>query len=239
MVYTVDDFKYKNAFEVRSKEEDLIYLHHRNVFDWTHKSFDAPKMKLKLGLNVQQGKKRGGVPSKYVISGLWKNSLGKDVDTYQYKPSDNNNIIENIEEKILHLNFLFLKIVRDNLPKTELEIQRLMKKIIQVKSICNNKEGGVQFSIGCNYWSVYHIDHDVAYSVLGVFCKELNNKNILYFFMFPDYKIKVPMRNGNLLVFNPYIYHCCTIPLYHNLLILSQYIIEQTILPCAACHYDV
>ena len=99
-----------------------------------------------------------------------------------------------------------------------------------MNSLCPDRKGGTQFAIGKLYWSMYHNNKDFSMSILGVMCNDYSNEDIVYYFLFPDYKLKVPMTKRDLLVFNPAIYHCCSNPIYENLYIFSQYTSSKTVL---------
>ncbi len=84
-----------------------------------------------------------------------------------------------------------------------------------------------QLAIGSNYISCCHIDHNIYYTALLACPNEFNSENteqILQYFLFPEHKIVVPMRQGNVLLFNPMIAHCATNPLINSTHIYSAYV---------------
>ena len=106
-----------------------------------------------------------------------------------------------------------------------------VRKAIKLPSIGND---GIcyatQFSIGVDYWSPIHVDNDFFYTILS--CLTPNEEDIgkiLYYFCFPDYGIKIPMRSGDILVFNPLIKHSCSNPSLPGAYIFSAYVSDKTV----------
>ena len=106
---------------------------------------------------------------------------------------------------ISEINTILFQHVREFLPQKDLEEFRFIKNMISMESLCQNQDGGCQFVMGKSYWSMCHNDKDFTLSILGVLSKDCSNSNIVYYFLFPDYHLKVPMKNCDLLVFNPHI----------------------------------
>ena len=100
---------------------------------------------------------------------------------------------------------------------------------------CLNKVGGqaTAFSIGKNYHSRCHIDSDMYYTMLTV-CgpSSVDDDKVIYYFTFPEYQIKIPLRSGNLLFFNPSILHSCSNPSVEPSFIMSGYVSTRTVLRC-------
>jgi hypothetical protein len=87
-----------------------------------------------------------------------------------------------------------------------------------------------QFSIGNNYWSPVHQDDDYFHTILSCYSEEIkDHDDIIYNFVFPEYKCYVPLRRGDILVFNPLVKHCCTNQLVPNCFIFSAYVSKKTI----------
>ena len=87
---------------------------------------------------------------------------------------------------------------------------------------------GTQFSIGKAYHSRCHADPDYFYTLLSVFWAEAQPTDVICWFIFPRYKVKVPLRNGDFLVFDPKEPHSCTNMIHEDALIFSQYTSEKT-----------
>ena len=86
-------------------------------------------------------------------------------------------------------------------------------------------------AIGQNYWSKAHRDRDFYFSVLSCLSESPHDTGkVLYYFLFPDYEIAIPMRTGDILLFNPNITHSCSNPSTGNAYIFSSYVARQTVL---------
>ena len=204
---------------------------------WTPDMIDALKYKFAYGHDIKRGKQRGHVASKVVMSGFRKQPKGTDVGHYSYLPSSDQHAVLTNKQMISEINTTLFQHVRDFLPQKDLEELRFIKKMISMESLCQNQDGGCQFAMGKSYWSMCHNDKDFTLSILGVLSEDCIDSNIIYYFLFPDYNLKIPMTNRNLLVFNPHIYHCCSNPINNNSYIFSQYTSQKTILTRASCKF--
>ena len=113
-----------------------------------------------------------------------------------------------------------------------LEQLHKVRSVIKLPLVGNQKEIGIatQFSIGLNYWSPVHTDDDFFYTILSCLCSsDADDNEILYYFYFPDYGIKIPLRSGDIIVFNPLIRHCCSNPRQRDAYIFSAYVSEKTV----------
>ena len=87
-----------------------------------------------------------------------------------------------------------------------------------------------QFSVGKNYWSKLHTDDDYFYTSLSCLSADAQHSGeILYHFVFPSYNVAVPMRSGDILLFNPRILHGCTNPSREGAFIFSAYVSAKTV----------
>ena len=73
------------------------------------------------------------------------------------------------------------------------------------------------FSIGRNYWSQSHVDNDFYFTRLTVLAPEDTPHSrytgiVIYYFVFPCYKVRIPLRSGDVLMFNPLVAHSCSNP---------------------------
>ena len=85
-------------------------------------------------------------------------------------------------------------------------------------------------AVGDNYWSKSHIDNDFYFTSLSVLSKQSgDNDKILYYFIFPIYKVMVPMVSGDVLLFNPSITHSCSNPSLPDSYIFSSYVSKKTV----------
>eukprot|EP00536_Pseudo-nitzschia_multiseries_P005659 jgi/Psemu1/13073/gm1.13073_g len=80
------------------------------------------------------------------------------------------------------------------------------------------------FSIGKDYHSKCHIDQDMFYTRLTVIAlTHVSDDKVTYYFVFPTYGIKVPLRSGDTLLFNPLVFHSCSNPRYKGCYIIHAW----------------
>ena len=90
---------------------------------------------------------------------------------------------------------------------------------------------GTALAIGQNYWSKAHRDRDFYFSVLSCISQSTHDTGkVLYYFIFPEYEIMIPMRTGDILLFNPKVTHSCSNPSTDDAYIFSSYVSKQTVL---------
>ena len=88
----------------------------------------------------------------------------------------------------------------------------------------------VERSIARGYWSKVHIDDDYFFTYLSVLSShDSQYDDVLYYFCFPRYRIKIPLRTGDVLVFNPLDPHSCTNSKYDDAYIFSAYSSKKTV----------
>ena len=86
-------------------------------------------------------------------------------------------------------------------------------------------------SIGYDYWSKVHKDLDYFPTSLSALAEESeDHDDILFYFVFPEYELSIPIRSGEILIFNPVLSHACTNPKYCSAIIFSAYVSKKTIL---------
>jgi hypothetical protein len=73
-----------------------------------------------------------------------------------------------------------------------------------------------KFYVGVDYWSSIHINTDFYYTTLSCLSEDKHDNSILFYFMFPSYRVAVTMHSGDVIYFNPLIYHFCTDPIEHG-----------------------
>jgi hypothetical protein len=92
-------------------------------------------------------------------------------------------------------------------------------------------------SFGRNYWSSSHIDDDYFLTFLSVLSgtgRDVASCDaITQYFCFPEYRLKVALHSGDLLVFNPLMAHSCTQPLLPESFIFSCYLNKNTAIQSA------
>ena len=95
------------------------------------------------------------------------------------------------------------------------------------KNIIDNDLGiCTQVALASNgYWSQLHVDDDFFLSILSVMCVDSDRDDeVLYYFTFPSFDVTVPMKAGNILIFNSLYEHCCSNPRNPNDYIYSMYV---------------
>jgi hypothetical protein len=85
-----------------------------------------------------------------------------------------------------------------------------------------------QFCVGVDYWSSIHIDNYFYYTTLSFLSDNMDDNSIPFYFVFPSYRVAIPMRSGDVVCFNPLIYHCCTDPTTHGVKNVSCYVSAKT-----------
>ena len=92
---------------------------------------------------------------------------------------------------------------------------------------------GTALSVGENYWSPTHVDPDFYFTCVIFIGPEHQapqyHDEVLHYFCFPEYKIKVPMRSGEALIFNPSVAHTCSNPRFHNSFVASNFCPVKTV----------
>ena len=81
------------------------------------------------------------------------------------------------------------------------------------------------------YWSKAHTDNDYYYSLLSVLSKESkHHEEVIYYFTFPEYKTSVPMKSGDVIMFNSKVLHCSSNGKHYDDFIYSIYVSDKTTL---------
>ena len=100
-----------------------------------------------------------------------------------------------------------------------------------VEDAKRKKPMATALAVGENYWSRSHTDQDFYFTSLSVLSRHhCDNNKILYYFIFPMYKIMVPMVSGDVLLFNLSITHSCSNPSIPDSYIFSSYVSKKTVL---------
>ena len=141
--------------------------------------------------------------------GYRKNPLDDRLGTYSVKPNVTPAIAKLISNFIVAFTQEIYKAAKPmcrNLP----EFKKFAKAIQQYNLSTLGGTVFTQFGVGFEYWSHVHTDADFFYTLLGGPATDANKDVVLYYFVFPEYGFKVPMRHGDLMFFDPMQYHCCT-----------------------------
>jgi len=139
-------------------------------------------------------------------------------------------VVEHLEKKA--------KDLLDSIMPGEHECFMSMKENFQVGLAFDGINGfATQMALGVEYISPAHKDTDAFYSVLSASAPPGSNETvhdtILHYFVFPSVKVLVPLRTGDILLFNPLIDHCCSNYMIPNAMIYSIYVGHKTVLQSA------
>ena len=231
-----------------SKETNVAMLfskvNRRRCQEINKKTWDKAKETLDLAQSVSytnvRGKKCRGTHSTYVCFGHRKDPLGKTLGRYSLLPNTPDTVKKQVNDSIGDLVILLEAASRSVLyclqsTRMFLNVKDKYKipdvfdhRNLDDKSSELRRGFATQFCVGVNYWSSVHIDNDCYYTTMSCLSEEDNDTSILFYFVFPSYKVAVAMRSGDVLCFNPLVYHCCTNPVKLGVRIFSCYVSSKT-----------
>jgi hypothetical protein len=223
-----DSFLMAKVASRRCKQIKLEFLQKcTNVFE---QSF-------KVKTNIKRGKDRKAITKVYVCYGFRKHPKFCKVSEYAFNlkkctAEQANAMNETIKNLVYKIESRANDIL-GNMP--DLEMYDFMNEFLELPTFTNQKLC-TQFSIGKDYWSAMHIDNDYFHTTLSCFHSDPEKYKdcILYHFVFPDYGLAVPLRHGDIVVFDPRVPHCCTNPRVEGSYICSAYVSKKTALSHAA-----
>ena len=203
-----------------------------------------PTMK-KIKPNQRRGKNAMALSSSYKLFGYRKEQLGKVNGKYVFKNNTNCkysiDTIDNISFLYCNLSYnmeMAARRIGNSLYETG--VYEIIQSHSSVPSVGNpknvedakrEKTMATALAVGENYWSKSHTDNDFYYTALSVLSKKSeDNDKILYYFIFPKFKLMVPMASGDVLLFNPSITHSCSNPSLTDSYIFSSYVSKKTVL---------
>ena len=189
---------------------------------------------LKLKPDVGRGDGRSGYNDAYKIYGYRKDPKGKTVKKYSFKGKDKEENTKNEEEVGELADRMEAASERISIGLKETEIYDNLKKKIKLPTFRKGRRA-TAFSIGRNYMSKSHKDLDYYLTTLSALTGSSDcHDAILYYFVFPAYKAVIPIRSGEIIIFNPLAVHSCTNPRYEDSWIFSAYVSAKTVLTQAA-----
>ena len=107
----------------------------------------------------------------------------------------------------------------------------IMKQIVDRTALSSIGDQATTFSIGVNYHSRCHIDNDMYYTLSTVIAlKEVPAEEVIYYFLFPAYQIRIPLQTGNSFLFNPSLNHSYSNPKHDGCYIMSTHVSHKTVL---------
>ena len=219
------------------------------------KSFNLMK---KLKPNQDRGKKTKGLSKSYKIFGHRKDQTTKLLGEYICNKLSNisDEICKTTSEIYCNLSYKMEKGARrigNSLFETgvyeEVQIHAKVPRVAKdtskkgeakaKKSNGLDKFGEIKkkdtiataLAVAENYWSFSHVDQDFYFTALSVMSRRTeDNGKVLQYFIFPKFKLMIPMRTGDILLFNPTITHSCSNPSLPDTFIFSSYCSNTTVL---------
>jgi hypothetical protein len=184
--------------------------------------------------NVRRGDKNSGICKKHVNFGFRKEPLSSGkLGTYVFKPNVPDEIQESIEEEVSELACDMESAATHFITDRE-EEYTTFRKVQDTLNLPSLSENGLvtQLSVSVNHWARAHRDCDFFFTFLSCLSgKKEKSHDIIYYFCFPEHKIAVPLRSGDVIVFNPLFLHCCSNCQNDSSFIWSAYVSEKTVMP--------
>ena len=202
----------------------------RNEWNDTRQVFN---MASKHKPNVNRGKKTKGANTVYNCHGYRKEPLDTINGKYKYKSNTPDSVIKTIDESVGNLVEKMEKVAAKMTSKMKnVKVIKKVKRELKLPAVSEKPEGiATQASLGQNYHSQVHVDRDMYYSLLTCLSGEdADHDEIMYYFCFPEYKYAIGMRSGELLLFNPLVYHSCSNCKFVDSFIFSAYVSEKTVM---------
>jgi hypothetical protein len=183
--------------------------------------------------NVVRGSKRNGVVKQYVCHGYRKNPKDRDIGEYEFNKGTSEETKQEIKDGV---NLLVQDMEQRGLAEMGaanlrvcagyIDFFKLQDKFNLPSMVCFGI--GTQFALSTWYTSRVHTDKDYFLTTLSVYDAEAGPDEVLYYFCFPTYNVAIPMRSGDILVFNPTVPHCATNPSRNTAKIYSCYVSKKT-----------
>lgn len=185
---------------------------------------------LRLKPNVIRGKERFGLNECYKCFGYRKDPQGTGVGVYSFtsKATDeqkktNEKFVENLVTRMENVGHRLVKLIPNG------NEYKVVQQKFGIPNIGGKNSTHCQFSIGKNYWSSGHTDEDYENTLLSCLSSSVDNHDqVLYYFVFPEYKLAICLCSGDLMWFNPNVLHSCSNPRYADSYIFSCYVSKKT-----------
>ena len=181
---------------------------------------------------VKRGGMRTGVESKYICSGWRKNPLDRELGEYTFQAHVGEEEQHEVKRGVIDLvktieSRSLCELKRSRLQGHGRDAFAHVQKKFNLPSI--NEDGvATQLALAKGYCSPVHVDNDFYYSSLSCIDATAEMNQTLYHFCFPSYGIAIPMRSGDIILFNPLVPHCATNPRVETALIYSLYVSNKT-----------
>lgn len=184
-------------------------------------------------LHVKRGGMRTGVDAKYICFGWRKNPLDCKLGEYavgaRVSDKEKTDLKKGVVELVKAIESRSLKgLERGRLDGHGSVAYAQLQEEFDLPTI---SEDGVatQLALAKGYCSPVHVDKDFYYSTLSCYDATADENQTLYHFCFPTYGIAIPMRSGDIILFNPLVPHCATNPRVKTAMIYSFYVSKKTV----------
>lgn len=189
-----------------------------------------------------RGTERNGVNRRYVFHGMYKGQRGIVLEPYSFNkdvPLPVQDYINKGLAAIVSSMEKHAKVVLETMLPRTTRSYRSVRDLVHLPTIGDNTEVAVasQTAIGLDYAAPAHRDLDYFYSTLTVYAPpglEVPHNTVLYYFCFPELKLKVPLCAGDVLVFNPRVTHCVSNSIVKGSIVMSAYTSTKTMYTAAS-----
>ena len=182
--------------------------------------------------NVKRGSENCGIHSRYICFGFRKEQTKSgELGEYSFDRSCSEEIQTDVKNQIAGLVTKMENMAATLTSKLpEYAHFKQCQKALSLPTVASGDNAvATQFSAGRDYWSQAHTDQDFYFTLLSALsANPKDHKEILYYFCFPEYKLKIPLRSAELIVFNPAKMHSCSNCKLHGSYIYSAYVSEKT-----------
>eukprot|EP00536_Pseudo-nitzschia_multiseries_P017003 jgi/Psemu1/48898/gm1.48898_g len=179
---------------------------------------------------VVQGNKCTSINNGYAIIGTRPNRLSLENGVYVFKNNVDSTTKDNLEQKALHIVKEMQLCLTPMSKFVNLETT-VMNEVFRRTTLNAIGHHATAFSFGKDYHSKCHIDADMFYTCLIVIAPmHVSDDKVIYYFVFPIYGVKVPLKSGDTLLFNPLVLHSCSNPKYEGCYIMSAYVSRKTVI---------
>ena len=194
---------------------------------------------LEMKPDVKRGDNRGSVNESYKIFGFRKDPRSSGVGEYAFKKKVDEKLKLEVREGVAHLCGELERMSRRiGFGMKESKNYKRVQEVGNIPSVAGEGGMATAFSVGTNYWSKSHKDPDFYFTTLSCLApNEDDHDAIVYYFVFPAYEIAIPIRSGEIILFNPEKTHSCTNPRFEGSFIFSAYVASKTVLTQATATF--
>jgi len=179
---------------------------------------------------VVRGTDCGSINDRYVIHGSRPNRSTPGNGVYVFNDSVDQLTKKYLEETVEHI----VEEMEESVALVEKFIhleKSVITQVFEQTTLDSIGTSSIAFSVGKDYHSKCHADKDYHYTHLTVVGPEnVDVDEVIYYFVFPNYGIRIPLRSGDTLLFNPTVLHSCSNPKYEGCYIMSAYVSRRTVL---------